>query len=678
MKKISKKNLQTMRSFQIKYHLCNSTFVFDERIFFGDERNILKLQPFHPAYEVKQRSLKRGHMKNLILLISFILLSGLVKAQTGWQATTISGSCLGDVIRPMSVGVYDLKANKTYIAYIGPNSDIYVSQCDHNNGNTWNKNIHVAVNPTVMSAKYAYPQIVQTPDGYIHIYFVKTTTNLYHVRSTNPNDGTKWDPVEELPIPSTHYRKILPSYPHVLMSRNGFIYMFWRQDITDNTRHEFYSYSKDNGKTWENAVPALTPIRADLMNEIYMGQITVEPRHEGVPERFHLAYILAGGLGHNDAHKDIYHTIFQPSDGNFYGTDNVNLGVSVDSTDMYDHCLVEDTGTPNKVYPSYIPTVGTTNNGTPIVNGKFIWNGTKFVPYTPVGLGLADGVSFMEWENGRLVAYGDRVEVYTSKDGGYNWAQEGRASLPLYNSGRSNKTIPITYPAHPAAKLWSKESTTDTNCIISVVGCAAINKAQKLLMTSTQPSVGKNMSCTIRAYITDSLNARQLSATNAISFQVVGSGTLSKTTVTAVNGVAEVTYTSTSTTGKMYVRASGAGLKGESIDIYVDGSIENSLTTGVETPVKESTSGLIERNSFTAYPNPYRATSTSIAYQINNNASVSYEIYDITGRQIYVSESRDLPEGTYSQQISEIERAGLYIIRLKADNEVANIKVQKL
>jgi len=678
MKKISKKILLTMRSFQIKYHLCNIISIFDECIFFGDERNILKLQPFHPAYEVKQRSLKRGHMKNVILLIGFILLSGLVYAQTGWQATTISGNCQGDVIRPMATGVYDLKANKTYITYIGPNASIYASECDHNNGNTWKKNIFVAVNPTTMSAKYSYPQIVQTNDGYIHIFFVKHTTNLFHVRSSYPNDGTKWDAVEELLIPSPEYTKIKPSYPHVLLSRNGNVYLFWRQFVSDNTRPEFYSFSKDNGKTWENARAGLRPIREDLMNEIYMGQMTIEPRKEGQPERFHMAYILAGGEGHNDAHKDIYHTIFQPNDGNFYGMDGANLGVEVDATEMYAHCLVEDTGAPYKLYPGYGQSVGMTYDGKPIISGRFIWNGTKFVPYTPTGLNLADGIAFMEWENGRLVAYGDRVEVYTSKDGGYNWTQEGRASLPLYNSGRSNKTVPINYPAHPAAKLWSKESSTDTNCYISVVSCAAINKAQKILMTSTQPSVGKNSTTTIRAYVTDSLNARQLSATNTITFQVVGSGTLSRTTVTAVNGVAEVTYTSTSTTGKMYVRASGAGLKGESIDIYVDGSIEGSVTTDVDTPTASSTSGLIEKNSFTAYPNPFRATSTTIAYQLNNNAAVSYEIYDITGRQVYTSESRELPEGNYSQQISEIERAGLYIIRLKADNEVANIKVQKL
>jgi hypothetical protein len=615
-------------------------------------------------------------MKNVILLLGLLLFSGLLKAQTGWNATSISGNCLGDVIRPMSVGVYDLKANKTYIAYIGPNTDIYASQCDHNNGNTWIKNIKVAVNPAVISAKYSYPQIVQTPDGYIHIFFVKTTSFMYHVRSTNPNDATAWDAVEELHIPSTHYNKVLPSYPHVLMSRQGFIYIFWRQFVSDNTRHEFYSYSKDFGKTWENAIPCLTPVRADLMNEIYMGQVTIEPRRENTPERFHMAYILAGGEGHNDAHKDIYHSVFQPEDGNFYSMDGTNLGTSVDATEMYNHCLVEDTGEPTKTYPNYIQTVGTTLDGTPIISGRYRWNGTRYETIATTGLALADGVSFMEWENGRMLAYGDRVEVYKSTDKGTTWSLEGKTSLPLFNSGRGNKTVPITYPAHPAVKLWSKESSTDTICYMSVVGVAAINKAQKLLMTSTQPSVGTNMSCTIRAFVTDSLNARQMGATNTVTFELAGAGKLSNTTVTAVNGVAEVTYTSSTTNGKVIVRASGTGLKSASIDIYINGAIAKPIVSGIEEEVSASKE-LLAKESFKAFPNPFK-TSTAIAYELNNNATVSYEVFDITGRQIFASEPVELAQGSYSHDINEIEKSGLYIVRLKAGDEVATLKLRKL
>jgi hypothetical protein len=80
-------------------------------------------------------------------LLGFMVLSGPLLSQT-WFTTFLSGNCTHDDLRPMSVGVYDLYANKTVLAYMGPNGDPYVSVCDHGNGNTWSDPIKIGDDPS--------------------------------------------------------------------------------------------------------------------------------------------------------------------------------------------------------------------------------------------------------------------------------------------------------------------------------------------------------------------------------------------------------------------------------------------------------------------------------------------------------------------------------------------------
>jgi len=615
-------------------------------------------------------------MRTLAIILIAFLFTGLIFAQN-WQAKTISQNCTGDVMRSMSVGVYDMNSNRTFITYIGPAAAIYVAQCNHNNNNNWTSDIKVGDNPTTLSAKYSYPQIIQTPDGYLHVFYVKHTAAMYYAKSINPGDASQWTTPVELSISSNvpGYRKLMPSYPNAIMSRSGDMYLFWRQDVTDNTRPLYYSVSKDYGKSWAPAKEALIPIRPDNMNEIYLGQIVIEPKRVGVPERFHLPYMLAGGQGHNDGHKDIYHTIFQPSDGNFYSMDGTNLGANVDATEMYKRCLVEDTGSPNKLYPGYYHYVGISDKGEVIVDGRFRWNGTKYVPFTPSGLNIADGLTYIEWENGRFLIYGDRVEVYQSLDLGNTWSVYGKSALPVYNSQRSNRSLPMAFPAHPAAKVWSKENApTEINCIVSVVSQTPVNKPQKIYLTATRPSLDMSESCTIRAFITDSINARQTTATNAVKFEVVGGGQISTTQKNAVNGLADIMFTAPSKSGIVIIKASGTGLKSEYIELFVGDAIYK-VPTAINSPSTHASNTLVQ-GSLQCYPNPIR-TNASLSFNLFKPATVQYSIIDALGRTIYTSQPEVKESGHNTLIGVNIEKSGLYFVSLTAGSDKQVLKIQK-
>ena len=588
-----------------------------------------------------------------------------------WKALTIADNCDADVVRSMAVGVYDISVNKTFIAFIGENENIYVAWCDHNNGNKWSNNLKVADSPSELSAKYAYPQIVQTPDGTLHIFFAKHDTNLWQIKSLRPSDASEWKAPEELHITSNepNYWKMQPAYPMPIVARNGHIYLFWRQEIIDNTRHMLYSISKDNGNTWEPAIAALTPVRDDNMNEIYLSQIISEPKREGKQELFHFVFILAGGKGHNDFHKDILHCTFSPLTNEFYSASGRNLGKNVDASELSNYCVVLNSGNPQPNYPGYTNYVGISDTGTPIVNSEYLWTGEKWKKLSKTGLGVADGIPFTTWRDGRFLAYGDRIEVYQSTNYGTSWSFYQKANLPKVNSGRSNRTILITPPNHPNAQLWSKENESEvSNCILSVAGQISDLKPFRIRLTTKTPTIGESQWATITAYVVDSLGAPVNSSNIPISFTCNSLGELSDNTSTINNGTATIRVKALVADGIITIKASSSVIKSDFTDIYI-GEPHN-FPPELE---EESSDNFINQNSIYIYPNPL-TNQSNIYFSLNNNAEIFYQIHNVLGNKIYESSEIFLTIGEQHLPLTQNLNQGIYSITLFANSETHLIK----
>jgi BNR repeat-containing family member len=279
--------------------------------------------------------------------------------------------------RPVAGGVYDADAKKTFICWGGKNEDTYVQAYDHGAG-TWSKPAKV------MSGggdSHNYPTMVQANDGRVLIFVGTHNDQLVMARSAQPHAITgTWTvkPVKEGPA---------ASYPMPLKTANGDIFVFYRETTQEiqssaptDTRPMLYVRSTDNGVTWKSS-KTLTgkPFafgatkRSDHLNEVYMGQLRLEPATAGRPERLHLLWTIAGGgpskHTHDAYHKDIYYATFDPATLNFRTVTGEDLGPQLDDAE-YDKTRVLTTALAKPgglKSPDYIQLVGWLPDGNPFL-----------------------------------------------------------------------------------------------------------------------------------------------------------------------------------------------------------------------------------------------------------------------------------------------------------------------
>ncbi|HEX8517407.1 MAG TPA: T9SS type A sorting domain-containing protein [Bacteroidia bacterium] len=98
----------------------------------------------------------------------------------------------------------------------------------------------------------------------------------------------------------------------------------------------------------------------------------------------------------------------------------------------------------------------------------------------------------------------------------------------------------------------------------------------------------------------------------------------------------------------------------------------NTIATGISGDLKNEVSGL-------AYPNPF-ANELKLRYTLSKQALVQVSLYDISGRQLFVSGAEQVSPG---EQLYEIGSeyldlpSGIYFVRLSADGQDYNYKVVK-
>jgi hypothetical protein len=481
------------------------------------------------------------------------------------------------------VGVFDPLSHKSFATYFGLGGDPFACVFDHDVDQVGTP---VQAGDDPISDSHNYPQIVQSFDGYIHVFFGAHNESIRQATSATPNEITGFT-TQVLDIFGTPYlgsgpREASFSYPMPFVTSDGTIYVFFRNTLDSYYRlmfglsgsypyrHEYFIRSTDNGRTWSQAVPAIVRLNdPDYTNEIYIGNIVKEPYREGIPERWHMAWTLAGGTMHDEFHKSGYHAIFQPSDEHFYSAAGVDLGTTIDDAAMDAHCLILETEPmgPNDI--SYINVVATDDRGYPILgDGDRFWDGTTWSQRTATG-GYSTPVT-TEWADGFFFLYDASGSVYQSSDGN-GWTRLGGASIPSGTSGAAKQAVPFTLPHNYEARTWIKEqSSTSMTNHVGLIGHTTSQNPQKLLVTlGTQ--AGADREIIVRAFVMDEGNSRIRSSTAPVTFSLeAGAGSfIGATAVSANDGLAQTTFRTPAAPGLVRIRATAPSLADGVVQFYV-------------------------------------------------------------------------------------------------------------
>lgn len=284
--------------------------------------------------------------------------------------------------RPVAGGIYDAKAQTTFVTWGGRNQDNYIQAYDHR-AETWTAPVLVGLGG---GDSHNYPTIVQARDGHLLVFRGLHNRQLVVARSAQPHSiAGEW--TNQVIVAGDG-----ATYPMPFVAADGSIFVFVRETTRDldgvtptDTRPMKYVRSRDNGLTWLNTFDltgtkyAIAPTnRPDNMNEIYIGQLRYEAPRFGRPERVHIVYTLAGGGPeghlHDRYHRNIYYTSFTPADLRFRSASGADVGTSIDDADQEAHLKVAHTELqqPNPRTPDYISLVGWTLTGNPFV----VWMAT--------------------------------------------------------------------------------------------------------------------------------------------------------------------------------------------------------------------------------------------------------------------------------------------------------------
>jgi hypothetical protein len=343
--------------------------------------------------------------------------------------------------RPVAGGVYDPTANKTFICWAGKNEDAYVQSYDHAT-KVWSGPAKVMGGG---GDSHNYPTMVQAADGRLLVFVGMHNSQLVVARSAQPHAVTGTWSVKNVKEGDD------ASYPMPFRTANGDLFVFFRRTDGADNRPMVYVKSTDHGVTWTGS-KALTGQsyalgstgRSDHLNEVYIGQLRVEPATAGRPERVHLVWTIAGGgpsrHEHDAYHKDIYYATFDPATLAFRTVGGTDLGPQVNDADL-DRCRVLQTALARpggEKSPDYIQLVGWLDDGRPVL--VFMTTDTKAVLHDTAALWTGSAWQLKEVATGLRVremepAGPDTWRVYGTREGkpnietyllsaGQTWAAE--------------------------------------------------------------------------------------------------------------------------------------------------------------------------------------------------------------------------------------------------------------
>lgn len=222
--------------------------------------------------------------------------------------------------------VYDPATDRTYLAYLGLERDLYVTYWDHQTGEVATP-VEIATYPLPDDDNHGAPSICVDLDGYIHITWGGhgSVGELRHSRSDDPRDISAW--TTQL-LPKGTYSII------VCDPATGHLYVLYRAShpTTDHAStypaHEFCGMQKstDNGVNWSSPVGIIdstgTP---EASSDVYLNGATFGP--DGL---LYILWVLARGTSHGaSTRQGVYVATLNPTDDTLAALDGTDLGTAI-------------------------------------------------------------------------------------------------------------------------------------------------------------------------------------------------------------------------------------------------------------------------------------------------------------------------------------------------------------
>jgi|GEM_PF-3143171 len=222
--------------------------------------------------------------------------------------------------------VYDSGGNTTFVVWQGNSLNPQVKAYDHGSG-TWSSKTKVADNP-LSGDDHGAPSLIQTPDGYLHVFYGSHNSPQKYARSDSPADISSWTVQSDIGSDVTY------PIPHVPSNGNLYLSLRERDPNQSDNRWETVYKSTDDGDTWSNIGPV---IDFETDNRIYTFKTVVDGSD--------IHYVWAYSDDSDNIRQNVYHAIFDTSDESLRAQDGTSLPYPITKTAADSHCLVYDSET---------------------------------------------------------------------------------------------------------------------------------------------------------------------------------------------------------------------------------------------------------------------------------------------------------------------------------------------
>lgn len=383
--------------------------------------------------------------------------------------------------RPIPIGFYDKSVDKTFVTWMGANSQAIIKVLDHTT-NTWSADKAVGLSTFV--DKHNYPGMLKGRDNRIYIFYGCHNSTMRMAVSPGPlNVDGEW---KDQFINEAERA----SYPAPVVTSEGNFYVFYR-DTRKNQGHEDdrpYQFVKstDNGKTWKRQMAIDPhPRTTDNMCEVYNGKVSYQPAMNGKPACVHIAWTIAGEKLGKHAHatygRNVYYAYLNTANDHMYNVQGKDLGETIDNEEMDKYCQVLDTGIPEKGHLAGLQVSAQyCDNGDPVIYfdnqvaggpGTATWTGKQWT-FSQIDKPNADDRELRdprEFEKTGARSFriykpaGKSIKVYKTDNAGETWALE-----TVINADVEVDRVYVIKNARPEAKL-----------LITEAGDRTIDKAQR-------------------------------------------------------------------------------------------------------------------------------------------------------------------------------------------------------
>jgi hypothetical protein len=388
-------------------------------------------------------------MRTTSLFLS-LLFSSVSYAQANFDVVKISEDAnIRSDQRPIPIGFYDKKANKTFVTWMGIKSQSIVKEYDHKTAK-WSENKIVGT-PTFVD-KHNYPGMLQGKDGRIYIFYGchNSTMRMTVSPKAGSIDGTWKDGF----IDSAERA----SYPAPVITSDGTFYVFYRDTRKNNGHADDRPYqfvkSTDGGTTWKRQMAVDPyPRTTDNMTEVYNGKVTYQPAMNKQLAKIHLAWTIAGEKVGKHAHatygRNVYYAWLNPANDHLYNIGGVDLGKTIDNIELDKYCLVLDTGIPEKGHMAGLQvSVHYRDNGSPLIYfdnqrlggpGSATWNGNEW-EFSLIGKTNGDDRELRDPRELEKIGAdgfrvykpaGKKINVYKTMNAGKTWELETSVSVDV-------------------------------------------------------------------------------------------------------------------------------------------------------------------------------------------------------------------------------------------------------